>query len=109
MAIRIEARSGNIAYIRILIERLRVERIRIRYRNRNRTPIRSDKPPQPIRVIPCPKIIKPGFAIPFLTREFVMIGIVIDELEFAAPRIEVRFGLDDARYYKSVMIDAVFR
>src|SRR6185295_13718058 len=84
MPIRIRLACRIPAHIRIKIQRLWIAKARIRYRYRCRAPVRRHPPPQFIRVVPCSEVIKPGFDIPLLAGEFVIIRVVIDVLQLAA-------------------------
>jgi len=71
MPIWIRVARRNIPDICVLIQALRVPKIRIRHWNRRRRPIRADEPPQAVGVIPRPEVIEPGFGVPFFAGELV--------------------------------------
>src|SRR5260221_9391500 len=61
--ISIEARCRNISHIRVLIERLRVERISIRYCDRGRAPVRRHESTKRIAVVPRAEVVEARFGI----------------------------------------------
>ena len=58
--------------------------------------VRRDETPQPVRVIPRAEVVKLSFCVAFFAGEFVMVGVVGDELKLAAPGIIIGFGFDVA-------------
>jgi hypothetical protein len=44
--------------------------------------------------MPCSEIIEVGFGVAFFAGEFVVVGVVREELEFAAPGIKIRLVQD---------------
>src|SRR6516165_5575387 len=69
VAIRIEARGGQVAHIPVLIERLRVCQVRIRNWNRSCAPIWCDEAPQTAAVVSSYHVIKARLAIAFFAGE----------------------------------------
>ena len=72
---------------------MRIAKFRIRDRNGSGGPVGRDPTPQPIRIIPRPKIIEACFGIALFAVELVMVGIVVDELKLSAPRVVIGFCL----------------
>src|ERR1700760_3835965 len=96
MSIRIYLASRPIPNIAVKVQTLRVSQFCVGYCCSLGGPIRCEEPSQSIRVIPRPKIIEPGFSIAFLASKFVMVGIAVGQLKFAAPRVVIRFVFNSA-------------
>ena len=65
MTIRIRQHQRIVLNISVKIERLRVAKVRIRHRLRDRRPIRTRPPPLRPTKIPCPKVIEARLGISF--------------------------------------------
>ena len=74
---------------------MRIAKIRVRHGSAFDSS-RRDESPQPIRVIPRAEVIEAGFGIAFFAGEFVVVGVVGDELQLAAPGVIIRVGHDHA-------------
>src|SRR5579864_2050542 len=48
-------------------------------------------------IVTFPEVIKAGLSVSLLAGEFVVIGIIVEELKFPTPRIKVFIFLDDPR------------
>jgi hypothetical protein len=85
-----------IAEIRVQVQRLRILKIRIWYWDWRGTPVGTHPASEPVRVIPCPEVVEACFEVAFFAGEFVVVGVVVDELQFSAPGVIIRFGFDHA-------------
>jgi len=94
--VRVHLHSRNISHVAVEIQTLRICKLCIRHGRRFRCPVRRDEPRQPVRVIACSEVVEAGF-VAFFAGEFVVVGVVVDELKLAAPGVVVGFGLDVAQ------------
>jgi hypothetical protein len=79
----------RVAGIAVQIQSLRVRKVGIGYWFGTYAPIGANKSRQTTRVVPCPEVVEAGFDVAFFASEFVIVGVVVDELEFAAPGVIV--------------------
>src|SRR5215831_16145543 len=94
MPIGISLARGNVPDVAVLIERLRVCQVSIRNWNWSCAPIRSYETPESVAVIASALIIEAGFQVSFVSSILVVIRVVVQKLELAAPGIKIRFILD---------------
>src|SRR5262249_38877774 len=94
VSIGISFARWNIPNVCIQIQRRWITKISIRPRDRHQRPVGTYEPPQPVRVISRSEIIEPGFDVSLVSAEQVVVLITVDELQLAAPGIEVGFFRD---------------
>ncbi len=80
----IETRQRKVPHIAVEIQRLGIGEFSIRHSGCFVCPIRRDEPSQAVGVVASAEVIEAGFGIAFFAGELVVVGIVVDELEFAA-------------------------
>src|SRR5579862_2638958 len=67
------------------IQALRIAEVGIRHCYRFLCPIRRQEPSGPVAVISGAKVVELSLAISFMTSQFVMIPVVVNELKLTAP------------------------
>src|SRR5262249_2738648 len=94
VTVRIKTHSGYIPHVRIQIQRLWIGEGSIRNRDRRCTPVRRNETSEPVRVITRPEVIQPSLDVSLVSAEQIVVLIIADKLQLAAPGIEVRLLRD---------------
>src|SRR5512135_2260367 len=92
VAIDVSPARWDVPHVAVKIQALGIGELGIRNRGSLGSPVWRNEPAQAVRVVASAEVVEAGFCIAFFAGEFVMVGVVGDELKFSAPGVIIGFG-----------------